>query len=78
MEELSQVAHQLKGAAGVYGFMPVTEAAGRVESAVLDAEPLEAITAEVQALIELIRRVEGYEPAKENVSDKKRVVWASR
>ncbi|HEX4055458.1 MAG TPA: response regulator [Tepidisphaeraceae bacterium] len=71
MEELSQVAHQLKGAAGVYGFMPVTEAAGRVESAVLDAEPLEAVTAEVQALIELIRRVEGYEPAKENVSDRK-------
>ncbi len=68
MQELAQVAHQLKGAAGVYGFMPVTEAAGRVEAAAMDAEPLESVVAEVKSLIDLIRRVEGYEPAKENAA----------
>jgi HPt (histidine-containing phosphotransfer) domain-containing protein len=65
LEELAQVAHQLKGAAGVYGFMPITEAAGSVEAAVTQAEPLEDVTAQVKSLIELIRRVEGYEASKE-------------
>jgi signal transduction histidine kinase/HPt (histidine-containing phosphotransfer) domain-containing protein len=65
LEELAQVAHQLKGAAGVYGFMPITEAAGSVEAAVTQAEPLEDVTAQVKSLIGLIRRVEGYEASKE-------------
>ncbi len=65
LEELAQVAHQLKGAAGVYGFMPITDAAGRVEAAVLQAEPLEDVTMQVNSLIGLIRRVEGYDTSKE-------------
>ncbi len=66
LEELAQVAHQLKGAAGIYGFMPVTEAAARVETAVMQAEPLEDVTRQVRSLIELIHRVEGYDALKEN------------
>jgi signal transduction histidine kinase/HPt (histidine-containing phosphotransfer) domain-containing protein len=66
LEELAQVAHQLKGSAGVYGFMPVTEAAGRVEAAVIQAEPLDELVAQVKSLIGLIRRVEGYDLSKEN------------
>jgi signal transduction histidine kinase/HPt (histidine-containing phosphotransfer) domain-containing protein len=66
LEELAQVAHQLKGAAGVYGFMPVTEAAGHVEAAVMHAEPLDDVTMQLNSLIGLIRRVEGYDASKEN------------
>ncbi|HEY1921778.1 MAG TPA: response regulator, partial [Tepidisphaeraceae bacterium] len=66
LAELAQVAHQLKGAAGVYGFMPVTEAAGRVEASVMQAEPLEDVAMQVNSLIDLIRSVEGYDPSKEN------------
>jgi signal transduction histidine kinase/HPt (histidine-containing phosphotransfer) domain-containing protein len=70
VEELELLIHQLKGAAGVYGFMPVTEAAGRVEAAVMGAETFEKVAAEVQALIDLIRRVEGYQASMETQSKK--------
>ena len=59
-EALKQVAHQLKGAAGGYGFTPLTDAAGRVEARIKTHDAFDAITAEVQSLISLIAQVEGY------------------
>ncbi len=59
-ESLKQVAHQLKGAAGGYGFTPLTDAAGRVEARIKTHDAFDAITAEVQSLISLIAQVEGY------------------
>ncbi len=35
-EGLRRAAHQLKGAAGSYGFEPISPSAGRVESAIRD------------------------------------------
>ena len=58
-EGLRRTAHQLKGAAGSYGFDPVSPCAGKVESALLKNEPEEQIRASVDALVEMCSRVRG-------------------
>ncbi len=50
---LRQAAHQLKGAAGSYGFAPITPAAARVEDAIRQATPEEEIREMVDELIAL-------------------------
>jgi signal transduction histidine kinase/HPt (histidine-containing phosphotransfer) domain-containing protein len=60
MEELESELHQLKGAAGVYGFAPVGEAADRINREMLDAKPIENVLAQTRELINLIRSVDGY------------------
>lgn len=42
-DELARIAHQLKGAAGSYGFAAITPAAGDVENAILDGQPEDII-----------------------------------
>jgi signal transduction histidine kinase/ActR/RegA family two-component response regulator len=66
MPALNTVVHQIKGSGGVYGFMSMSEAAARIESAVREARPIKEAEAEIAALIDLIRRVEGYDPTKES------------
>jgi len=57
-DRLATLAHQLKGAAGGYGFRVVSEVAAALEKAVrYDARPLEQVNAEVQDLIDICRRV---------------------
>ena len=63
LESLKQAAHQLKGAAGGYGFTPLTDAAGRVEARIKTHDAFEAIAEEVKSLIGLISQVEGYSAA---------------
>jgi len=53
---LKQVAHQLKGAGGSYGFEAITPAAGRVEAAIQQREPEEQIRSAVEELVDLCRR----------------------
>ena len=53
---LRQVAHQLKGAAGSYGFQPITELAARLESAVRNNESQANIRDRLKALGSLCRR----------------------
>ncbi len=65
LAELRCATHQLKGAGGGYGFAEITELAARAEQRVKDAAPLETIKAEVESLIRLVRRVEGYDAVKE-------------
>jgi CheY-like chemotaxis protein len=60
LHELCQLAHQLKGAAGGYGFPLVTQGAAQLESELHESVPLDQITATVAELASLIRRVEGY------------------
>jgi histidine phosphotransfer protein HptB len=59
---LRHAAHQLKGAAGSYGFGPVTPSAGRVESAVRTGEPEERIREAVMQLVELCNSVRSSTP----------------
>jgi CheY-like chemotaxis protein len=64
---LQQVAHQLLGACGGYGFGVVSQPASKVEQSIKDGKDLESITADVISLIEVIRRIDGYVESKEQV-----------
>jgi len=60
LDELRQLAHQLKGAAGGYGFPPITESASQLESQLIDQAPLEQIANTVSELAMLVRRIDGF------------------
>ncbi len=62
-EGLRRVAHQLKGAAGSYGFPPISEAAAKVEAAIKQGEPEQEIRRSVESLVELCRRAQAVPPA---------------
>jgi PAS domain S-box-containing protein len=66
LDGLREAIHKIKGAGGVYGFMKLTNAARRAEELLLDAKPFEDVAREVNALMDLIRRVEGYDASKES------------
>jgi len=55
LAHLVMLAHQLKGAAGSYGFPTITEAARTVEHAARNACPLEQLTAQVDELAAMCR-----------------------
>ena len=67
-EELSGLAHQLAGTAGMYTFMNISTAAGAIEREMEHGAALEAIMPQIKALVEMMRAVEGYDPAKERGS----------
>jgi len=56
-EGLRLAAHQLKGAAGSYGFEPISPCAGRLERAIRDGEPEERIREKVAELVDLCGRI---------------------
>jgi HPt (histidine-containing phosphotransfer) domain-containing protein len=60
--QLGRAAHQLKGAAGSYGFGPISPAAARVEEAVRQGLPEEPIRAAVDELVDLCHRARGGTP----------------
>ena len=62
-EGLRTAAHQLKGAAGSYGFGAISPCAGKLESAIRDNDPEEHIRETVAELVELCRRVRCGTPA---------------
>jgi HPt (histidine-containing phosphotransfer) domain-containing protein len=59
---LQQSAHQLKGAAGSYGFAPISPCAGRLERVIRDGEPEERIREAVMELIDLCGRIRRGQP----------------
>ena len=63
---LQEVAHQISGTCGGYGFDPVTEPARTVERSIKDGK-VECLTTDVKSLIEVIRRIDGYDESKELV-----------
>jgi HPt (histidine-containing phosphotransfer) domain-containing protein len=62
-EGLRRAAHQLKGAAGSYGFDPISPCAGRLEKAIREGEPEAQIREAVDALVEMCNRARGGAPA---------------
>jgi signal transduction histidine kinase/DNA-binding NarL/FixJ family response regulator/GGDEF domain-containing protein len=60
LESLVRSVHQMKGAAGGYGFPDITVAARRAEESIKGAADIEQITSQIDELAALIRRVEGY------------------
>ena len=63
---LQELAHQISGTCGGYGFAAVTEPARNVERSIKDGK-VEGITTDVKSLIEVIRRIDGYDESKELV-----------
>jgi len=55
-EELRRSAHQLKGAAGSYGYSSVTAAAAAVEQAIRQELPFEEVRRRLEELIDLCQR----------------------
>jgi histidine phosphotransfer protein HptB len=58
-ETLRRNAHQMKGAAGSYGFDSLTEFAANLEAAVRDGRPREQIQQALHELTDLCRRIRG-------------------
>lgn len=56
-ENLKRLAHQLKGAAGGYGFMPVSEQAAAVEASVREGRAASETKEAVTCLEEICARV---------------------
>jgi PAS domain S-box-containing protein len=62
------VVHNLKGSAGGYGFPAITALAQEIEQQLSHDELLDSVVAQVQELVQLVRRVEDYERAAEDLS----------
>lgn len=62
-ERLAQLAHQLKGAAGGYGFPSLTELAADLEKRAQARESLEALRNAVQRVSDLCQRAQAGTPA---------------
>jgi signal transduction histidine kinase/HPt (histidine-containing phosphotransfer) domain-containing protein/ActR/RegA family two-component response regulator len=60
LDDLRRTLHQLKGAGTGYGFPQITEIAAHAEHAIKSSQSLEQIRQQVEELIGLISRVEGY------------------
>jgi HPt (histidine-containing phosphotransfer) domain-containing protein len=61
-DELARLAHQLKGAAGSYGFDQITPFAAGLEKTVRNGEPAAAIRAALEELLEACGRVRAGAP----------------
>ena len=61
-EGVRRAAHQLKGAAGSYGFDPITPFAARVEDTIRESRPEEQIRESVEALVRVCRRARADSP----------------
>jgi HPt (histidine-containing phosphotransfer) domain-containing protein len=61
-EQLARTAHQLKGAAGSYGFHEMTPCAAALEAAAQDAQPEEQILVALHGLLDLCRRARAGTP----------------
>lgn len=61
--ELQRLAHQLKGAAGGYGFTSISPAAAVVEDAIRKGDPETRILEALEGLLDLCRRATAAPPA---------------
>jgi CheY-like chemotaxis protein/HPt (histidine-containing phosphotransfer) domain-containing protein len=61
LDNLSLKTHNLRGTGGLYGLMPITEAAATVENLIHAHASIDVIATKVEALIDVLRRVEGFD-----------------
>jgi signal transduction histidine kinase/FixJ family two-component response regulator len=66
VQHLREIVHRLKGSGGLFGFEAITSLAATLEGKLRQNLPLEHISYQVNELIELLRRVEGYQRASES------------
>jgi histidine phosphotransfer protein HptB len=60
---LRRSAHQLKGAAGSYGFAEISPCAGKLEGFIREGEPEERIREAITELVDLCGRIRSGQPA---------------
>ncbi|MBC7784942.1 MAG: Hpt domain-containing protein, partial [Burkholderiales bacterium] len=60
LDNLARAVHQMKGAAGGYGFPDITQAATRAEDCIKRADDVGSIATQIDQLVGLIRRVDGF------------------
>ena len=65
LDGLRRAVHQLKGAGGGYGFADITSLAAAAEQRIKASDPLDDIASTVHTLAEFIRRIDGYNKARE-------------
>jgi HPt (histidine-containing phosphotransfer) domain-containing protein len=77
LDELKRTVHQLKGAGGGYGFPKITEAAATAEHKAKEVmalnpgaaeQELAGVSAAINELFEVIRKVNGYQANKEKLA----------
>src|SRR5271156_4864188 len=61
VESLRRHAHQLKGVGGTFGFMPLTDAAEKLELAIAQAKNIDEVAVLGLRLMDLIRSIDGYD-----------------
>jgi PAS domain S-box-containing protein len=69
LTDLATMVHQIKGSGGLYGFPRITELAATVEDSINHAK-LDQAKRVIDELIQFMRRVDGYEPAREKLATK--------
>jgi CheY-like chemotaxis protein/HPt (histidine-containing phosphotransfer) domain-containing protein len=60
MASLRRIVHQLRGAAGGYGFDPITSPATKAEESIDASGSLAEVTVKINSLIDVVRRIDGY------------------
>jgi CheY-like chemotaxis protein len=60
LAHLAQAVHQMKGAAGGYGFPQLTSAAGKAEESIKRADDIASISQQINELVSLIHQVDGF------------------
>ena len=66
VNDLCRLVHQIKGAGGGFGFAVMTRLAAQTEASIKASQSIEMVQNEIDQLIDLIRRVDGYDTKKEN------------
>jgi HPt (histidine-containing phosphotransfer) domain-containing protein len=62
LQELTRLAHQLKGASGGYGFEVIGQAAAQLEQACKTAPAVDSVRGEMESLVALCRRASAEAP----------------
>jgi CheY-like chemotaxis protein/HPt (histidine-containing phosphotransfer) domain-containing protein len=68
LDALKKIVHQLRGTSGGYGFEPITDPATKAEDSIKAGKAPEEIAVEINSLIEVIRRIDGYHESKRLVA----------
>ncbi|MEX0745918.1 MAG: CHASE3 domain-containing protein [Phycisphaeraceae bacterium] len=76
-DQLAELVHKLKGTGGLYGLMPITDMATDAEACLHEGASLEIIASQVDALVAMMRRVEGYDRTREIMPDDKKGTHAT-
>jgi len=68
---LQKVVHDVLGSAGGYGFAPLSQPARRAQESIRAGSALKPITADIKSLIDVIRRIDGYDESRPPVAEEK-------